>query len=91
LTTKSFAPGLNGLDHERLLAHRAAHEHLGLRVELRDLPHSVDAAHIGHHDIHRDEVGSQLLILLDRLNAGFRFANESRIQPAAGCRPPSCA
>ena len=35
----------------------------------------VDPAHVGHHDVHRDEVGAELLVLLHRLHASLRFAN----------------
>src|SRR5512140_1866527 len=53
-------PGLDRLDHERLLAHRRAHQDLRVRVALDDLAHRVDAAHVRHHDVHRDEVRLEL-------------------------------
>src|SRR5215217_417368 len=72
---------LNGLDDQRLLTHGAAHQHLRVRVELRDLANRVDPAHVGHHDVHRDEIGTQLLVLLHRLHARLRLADdlESRL------------
>src|SRR2546427_8845825 len=60
---------LDRLHHERLLPHRAAHEDLRVGVVLHDLADGIDAAHVGHHDVHRDEIGPQLLVLLDRLGA----------------------
>src|SRR3977135_2492171 len=33
---------LDRLDHQRLLAHRAAHKHLRLGIVLHDLPHRID-------------------------------------------------
>ena len=52
-----------------------------MRIELADLAHRVDAAHVGHHDVHRHEIGPQLLVLLDRLDARLRLADdlESRL------------
>src|SRR5437870_7667726 len=40
--------GLNGLDHEGLLAHGAAHEDLRVGIVLHDLAHRVDPPHVGH-------------------------------------------
>src|SRR4029077_6115352 len=67
---------LDRLDHERLLPHRAAHEDLRFGIVLHDLAHGVDAAHVGHHDVHGDEIGPELLVLLDRLGPGLRFAHD---------------
>src|SRR2546430_14896880 len=41
--------GLDGLDHEGLVTHCAAHEDLGIGIVLHDLPHRADPAHIGYH------------------------------------------
>src|SRR5688500_19764630 len=67
---------LDGFDDERLLAHRAAHENARGRIELRDLANRVDAAHVGHHDVHGHEVGPQLTVLLHGLHAGLGFADD---------------
>src|SRR4029077_18545709 len=47
---------LNRLDHQRLLAHGAAHQHLRLGIVFHDLAHRVDAAHVRHHNVHRDQI-----------------------------------
>src|SRR2546425_11799929 len=67
---------LDRLDHEGLLTHRAAHQDLRVGVVLHDLPHGVDAAHVRHHDVHRDQVGLELLVPLDRLRAGLGFSHD---------------
>src|SRR5881296_2288580 len=56
LDVEVLRPRLDRLDHEGLLAHRAAHEDLRVRVLLHDLPHGVNPAHVRHHDVHRDEI-----------------------------------
>src|SRR2546425_758630 len=68
--------GLDRLDHEGLLTHGAAHEDLGIGIVLHDLAHRVDPAHVGHHDVHGDEIGLELPILLDRLRSRLRFAHD---------------
>src|SRR2546428_12937552 len=75
LDDEVFCSGLDRFDDQRLLAHRAAHQDLRVRVTLDDLAHGVDAAHVGHHDVHGDEVRLQLLVLLHALPAGLRFAD----------------
>src|SRR5215218_2149466 len=67
---------LNGLDDQRLLPHRAAHQDLGVHVELRDLADRVDATHVRHHDVHRDQIRTQLLVLLHRLYTRLRLADD---------------
>jgi hypothetical protein len=67
---------LDGLDDQRLLPHGAAHQHARRRVELADLPHRIDAAHVRHHDVHRDEVRPQLLVLLHGLHARLRLTDD---------------
>src|SRR4051812_9002779 len=81
LDDKVLRACLNGLHHERLLSHGAAHQHSRGRIILRDLPNGIDATHVGHHDVHGHEVGAQLLVLLHCLDAGLRFADdlESRL------------
>src|SRR6266513_1496694 len=59
---------LDRLDHEGLLTHGAAHEDLGVGIVLHDLAHRVDPAHVRHHDVHGDEIGLELAVLL----AGLR-------------------
>src|SRR6266545_813151 len=66
--------GLDRLDHEGLLAHGAAHEDLRVGILLHDLAHRVDPAHVGHHDIHGDEVRLELPVLLHRLGSRLRLA-----------------
>src|SRR2546428_7784001 len=75
--------GLDRLDHQGLLTHGTAHEDLGIGIVLHDLAHRVDPAHIGHHDVHGDEIGLELPILLDRLRSRLRFAHDLE----AGLRP----
>src|SRR6185437_7586666 len=70
------AAGLEGLDDERLLAHRAAHEDPRMRIHLADLAHRVDAAHVGHDDVHRHEIGTKLLVLLHGLRSRLRFTDD---------------
>src|SRR5690348_4840353 len=72
LDDKVFRARLDRLDHERLLPHRAAHENLRVGIVLHDLAYRVDAAHIGHDDVHRDEIGLELLVLLDGLRSEER-------------------
>src|SRR5881628_2811938 len=67
--------GLDRLDHKGLLAHSAAHEDLRVGIVLHDLAHRVDPAHVGHHDVHGDEIGLELPVLLDRLGSRLRFAH----------------
>src|SRR6476659_6953930 len=67
---------LHRLHHERLLAHRAAHQDLRVGIEARDLAHRVDAAHVGHDDVHRDEIGTQRLVALDRLYARLGLSDD---------------
>src|SRR5256886_6441985 len=69
-------PGLNRLDHERLLAHRAAHEDLGVGILLDDLAHGIDAAHVRHDDVHGDEIGLELAGFLDPPGPRFRFSHD---------------
>src|SRR5437764_10817678 len=66
---------LDRLDHEGLLAHGAAHEDLRVGIVLHDLAHRVDPAHVGHHDVHRDEIRLELPVLLYRLGSRLRFAH----------------
>src|SRR5207245_1064734 len=83
--------GLDRLDHEGLLTHGAAHEDLGIGIVLHDLAHRVDPAHVGHHDVHGDEIGLELPILLDRLRSRLRFAHDLEAglrQDVADHRPP---
>src|ERR1043166_4572109 len=68
--------GLDRFDHERLLAHRAAHENLRVGILLHDLAHRVDPAHVRHHDVHGDEIGLELPVLLDGLRSRLRFAHD---------------
>src|SRR6266699_3668712 len=74
-------PRLNRLDHERLLAHRAAHEDLAVGARLDDLAHRIDAALVRHHAVHGDEIGLELAVFLDRLGPRLRFSHdlESRL------------
>src|SRR6267142_1391420 len=46
--------GLDGLDHEGLLAHGAAHEDLRVGIVLHNLAQRVDSARGGHHGVYRD-------------------------------------
>jgi hypothetical protein len=50
-TTKSFAPAWIASTTRLCCPHRAAHQHLRVRVEARDLAHRVDAAHVRHDDV----------------------------------------
>ncbi len=68
--------GLDRFDDERLLPHRAAHEDSRARVELADLAHGVDAAHVGHHDVHRHQIGAELAVLLYGLKSRLRLADD---------------
>src|SRR2546430_11805953 len=74
-------PRLNRLDHQRLLAHRAAHEDFGVGVLLDDLAHGIDAAHVRHDDVHGDEIGLELAVFLDRLGPRFRFSHDLAPRP----------
>src|SRR5256884_8361121 len=56
--------GLDRLDHKGLLAHGAAHEDLRVGIVLHNLAHRADPAHVGHHDVHRDEIRPELPALL---------------------------
>src|SRR5262245_39273387 len=67
---------LNRLDHQGLLAHGAAHQNLGVGILLADLADRLDPAHIGHHDVHRYEIGLEVAILLHRLESRFRLADD---------------
>src|SRR6185437_3537872 len=67
---------LNCVDNESLLAHRAAHDDARRWIERGNLAHRVDASHIRHHDVHRDEVGTQLLVLGDGLGPGVSLTDD---------------
>src|SRR2546423_4662551 len=69
-------PRLDRLDHERLLAHRAAHEDLRVGILLDDLTHRIDPAHVRHDDVHGDEVGLELSVFLYRLRPRLRFSHD---------------
>src|SRR5437588_5112343 len=60
-------PRLNRLDHQRLLAHRAAHEDLRVGSLLDDLAYGIDPAHGRHDDVHRDAVGLEHPVFWCRL------------------------
>src|SRR5881296_304988 len=82
--------GLNRLDDQGLLAHRAAHENLRVGILLDDLAHCVDPAHVRHHDVHGDEIGLELPVLLDGLRSRLRFAHHLKAglrQDVADHRP----
>src|SRR5260370_15002016 len=64
-----LSAGLDRFDDQRLLAHRAAHEDLGLGVVLDDLPHGVDPPPVRHPDAHGPEIGLELLVALHGLPA----------------------
>src|SRR5689334_23278248 len=67
---------LNRLDYQRLLAHRAAHEDLGVGIALADFPDGLDSAHVGHDDVHGHEIGLELAELLHRLEARLRLTHD---------------
>src|SRR5688572_19590637 len=73
---------LDGLHHQRLLPHRAAHQDLGVGIGLADLADGLDAAHVGHHDVHGDEIGLQLAVLVHRLHAGLGLTDH--LEPGLG-------
>src|SRR6266516_2613471 len=56
LDNEVFRARLNGLDDQRLLPHGAAHQDLRVRILFDDLADGIDAAHVRHHDVHRDKV-----------------------------------
>src|SRR6185369_13336968 len=72
---------LDRLDHEGLLTHRAAHQNLRIGILLADLAYRFNAAHIRHHDVHRDEVRLEFAIAVHRLTPGLRLTHylESRL------------
>ena len=63
------------LDHQGLLSHGAAHQHPSVGLDFEDLSHGVDASHVGHENVHRDQVGLERAELLDRLEPALRFAH----------------
>src|SRR6266849_1322857 len=71
-----LGPGLDRLDDQCLLAHRAAHENLRVGILLADLAHGLDPTHVGHDDVHRHEVGLELAVLLHGLQPRFRLADD---------------
>src|SRR5690606_14522444 len=73
LDDEVFRSCLDRIDYHRLLAHRRAHDNLGVRIDLLDLFQSSDPIHLWHRNIHRYEVWSQLFELLDRLRTVARF------------------
>jgi hypothetical protein len=68
--------GLNRLDNQRLLAHRGAHDDLGVGIVRDDLLDRGDAVHLGHDHVHRHEVGLKLFVLLYRLDAILSLSND---------------
>ena len=62
--------------HEGLLAEGAAHDDPRLRVALEDLADGVDAVHLGHDDVHRHEIRTELHVALDGLRAGVGLAGD---------------
>src|ERR1043165_1516075 len=76
LDDEVLGAGLNGLAHQRLLAHRAANQDLGIGILLADLPQCLDPGHVGHGDIHGDQVGLELAVFLDCLQSRFRLPHD---------------
>src|SRR5438876_4105378 len=79
--------GLNRLDHEGLLAHGAAHEDLRIGMVLHDRAHRADSTHVGHHDVHRDEIRLELPVLLYRLGSRLR-RRRARVAATPATLPP---
>src|ERR1019366_8891095 len=76
LDDEVLGTGLDRLDHQRLLAHRAAHQDLCVGIPGDDGLDGIDAAHVGHHDVHGDQVGLDGLVPLHRLQAALGLARD---------------
>src|SRR5688500_16583065 len=81
LDDKLLCPGRHRLRHERLLRDSAAHQDIGLLVEIPDLAERSNAAQVAHENVHRDDVGAQQFVLLNGLDAGRRLADD--LEPTA--------
>src|SRR5665213_1753648 len=66
---------LDGIHDERLLSHRAAHYDACTRIERDYLAHGIDPPHIRHHNVHRDEIGAQFLVLCNGFRACVSLAD----------------
>lgn len=64
LTIKSFAPERTRVQHHGLLPHGGAHHHVGAGVLLLDGLEGLQPVHVGHGDVHDDQIGLQLVVLL---------------------------
>src|SRR5690349_14854722 len=67
---------LDRLEHLRLLAEGRAHDDLGGGIEREDVLEGGEAVLLGHGDVERREVGTQLLELRERLDAVAGFADD---------------
>lgn len=84
---------VNGLHHEIFLTNCRDDDDLGRFVVLQDLASGVQAALLGHDDVHRHEVGPQSLVHLDGLRAVLGFAHDLVVGLGADIRqglPDKC-
>ncbi len=80
-TPDSFSDGGRYLDLDDAVAHAVQMRAAGADLvdvggeSTRPGAHRVDAAHVGHDDVHGDQVGFELAVFLHRLAPGLRFAH----------------
>ncbi len=79
LHDKILGPFPNGLGDEPGLPQRADDHHFGVGIVLHDFGERLDAVDVGHDDIHRHGIGTELLVEIDGLSAVGRLADD---QPA---------
>jgi hypothetical protein len=69
-------PGLDGFHDEGLLSQDAAHENHGAGVGADDLARGLDTALERHDDVHGGQVGLELMVQADGLDAVHGFAGD---------------
>jgi hypothetical protein len=71
------------LVHVLVEVERGEHQHLRRAVRGDDLPGRLDAVHLGHADVHQDDVRGQFTHPLDRVAAVHRLADDLDVRHRA--------
>lgn len=71
-----FRADVDRFHHEMDLIHGGDHHDNRAFIQLHDFFRRVDPAEVRHHDVHRDDRGSELAIFLDRFASVGRFADD---------------
>jgi hypothetical protein len=91
LRTNPLPPASRTGQEELLLGVHGEHEDLGALLHGGDPAGRLHPAHAGHGQIHHDDVGRELLHLLERLLARLRFSHHREVRLRIEQRPESGA